>query len=276
MPYYDIYGNVVQTAGQSTKGGFGPFLGEYGALETSRGVPSTRTSVTTRKVGATPALATMGINLGPSVTEINQWMRQMMTQLQPEVGAMTGEQNQILAQIAALLAKFGPAILAGLGGTALGGLLGGAGGEASIGSGSTPTAEGLKWPWETPKGEGFIAPWTPQVTLPSGLTGQLGAGYAGQNVAYSWSTGTAEFFRLTDGRIAVQKKNGVWKLYRPAKHIVIPRDPKIGTLLRAHKKVNKMVSRLASKVPRKSRKSIVYGPEAYLSPVERKALKVGA
>jgi len=62
-----------------------------------------------------------------------------------------------------------------------------------------------------------------------------------QNVAYSWNTGTAQFYRLIDGRIAVQKTNGVWKVYWPARHIVVPRNPRIGTLLKADRRIDRMM-----------------------------------
>jgi len=43
-------------------------------------------------------------------------------------------------------------------------------------------------------------------------------------VAKEWNTGTAQFYQLIDGRIAVySKKKGTWKAYRPAKHIVVSR-----------------------------------------------------
>jgi len=65
-------------------------------------------------------------------------------------------------------------------------------------------------------------------------------------VAKEWSVNGAQFYKLIDGRIAVySKKKGTWKVYRPAKHIVIPRDPKASQLLRADKKINALMSRLA-------------------------------
>jgi len=72
----------------------------------------------------------------------------------------------------------------------------------------------------------------------------VGTGIDPNQIAYSWNTGTAVFYRLTNGKIAVQKKNGTWKVYRPKRHIVIPADPKIGTLLKAHRKVNSLVDKL--------------------------------
>jgi len=71
--------------------------------------------------------------------------------------------------------------------------------------------------------------------------GDLSVIGGGQNVAYSWNTGTATFYRLIDGRIAVQKRNGVWKVYWPARHIVVPRNPRIGTLLRADRRIDRMM-----------------------------------
>jgi len=59
-----------------------------------------------------------------------------------------------------------------------------------------------------------------------------------------WSTGTAEFARLLDGRIAVQKKDGTIKTYRPQKHIVIPRNPRVGTLIRADKRLDTLTKGL--------------------------------
>lgn len=64
-------------------------------------------------------------------------------------------------------------------------------------------------------------------------------------VAYTWNTGTAIFYRLIDGRIAVQRKNGVWKVYRAQKHIVVPRNPRIATLIRADKRTDRLMNTLA-------------------------------
>jgi len=63
--------------------------------------------------------------------------------------------------------------------------------------------------------------------------GMLGAMPATQGVVKQWSTGTAQFQRLADGRIQVQKKNGVIKTYRPYHPIVIGKKMKVGTMRRA-------------------------------------------
>lgn len=79
-----------------------------------------------------------------------------------------------------------------------------------------------------------------QTTLPGTVTPSQIHPY----VAYEWDTKTAHFYRLTDGRIAVQRRNGLWKIYRPAKHIVISHNPRVGTLMRADARLNKLVKGL--------------------------------
>ncbi len=231
----------------------------------------------TGRAGRTPlAGRTIYPQIGPSLTP-----GQAVTEA---TGIPVAEGTALFGlPLAALLAKFGPALLAGLGGAALGGILGGGNGGGGDEEGEVgmpvggPT--GVQFPWETPAGEGFIAPWTQQVGLPSGLTGQVGAAYPGAfggiGVAYSWSTGTAVFFRLMDGRIAVQRKNGVWKIYRPKKHIVLSTNPRLSQLRkfdRAYSRLNKMVSKFKGKPKR-----VTIGPPTkYLSPVEKKQLMAGA
>jgi len=105
---------------------------------------------------------------------------------------------------------------------------------------------GIKFPWQTPPEEGFIAPWTPKTqmagqwapktTLPGEIEGQ---------VVKTWTTGTATFYLFTNGRIGCYKKSGVFKTWRPARHIVVPRNPRIGTLIRADKRIDTLMTGLA-------------------------------
>lgn len=74
-----------------------------------------------------------------------------------------------------------------------------------------------------------------------GVGGQLPAG---TTIVKTWHTGTAAFARLADGRIAVQRKDGTIKTYRPQKHIVIPRNPRVGTLIRADKRLDRLTKGL--------------------------------
>lgn len=74
-------------------------------------------------------------------------------------------------------------------------------------------------------------------------------------VAKEWSTGTAQFYQLIDGRIMVfSKKKNRWKVYRPAKHIVVPRNPRVGTLLRADKRTDRLMARIGKRTRRVTRK----------------------
>lgn len=81
-------------------------------------------------------------------------------------------------------------------------------------------------------------------TRGTGGNGMFDPTAGGANVAYTWNTGTAIFYRLFDGRIAVQKSNGVWKVYRPQKHIVVPRNPRVGTFNRARKRLDRLEKHL--------------------------------
>lgn len=90
---------------------------------------------------------------------------------------------------------------------------------------------------------------TPSVTPGPGGVPLVGPGLAeppAEYVVKEWNTGTAQFYMLADGRIMVySKKKRRWKIYRPAKHIVVPRNPRIGTLLRADKRTDNLIQRLA-------------------------------
>jgi len=138
-----------------------------------------------------------------------------------------------------------------------GGLLGGLGALFDL--------FGMAWPWETPEGEGFIAPWTGDITLPSGKIGQTGQTYPGEYanmfgspVVSGWNTNPAapkygqNFYRLMNGRIGTVTKFGVVKTWKPKKHLVIPTNINqmpIGKLVRAER----MIDRMMGKVARKSR-----------------------
>jgi len=110
---------------------------------------------------------------------------------------------------AGLLARFGPSILRLLG-------LVGAGyaGYEVAGGGEGGGFMGLNILGGQ---EGYI----PGTVIPLGGPGAPEPPAA--LIAKEWSTGTARFYMLIDGRICCRKKNGVWKIWRPKKHIVLPR-----------------------------------------------------
>jgi len=64
-------------------------------------------------------------------------------------------------------------------------------------------------------------------------------------IVRTWTSNGTPFAKLLDGRIAVQRRDGSIKVYRPQKMIVISRNPKIGSLLRGHKRTSQLLSKIA-------------------------------
>ena len=118
-----------------------------------------------------------------------------------------------------------PAIAAGLGTAAIGLLTGGDGLSFDIGA-PGPGIFDLGVP-----GPGVFS---------SGIPGLR----QGEVPVKRWTNGTWVFYTLSTGRIATQKANGIWKIWRPQKHIVIPRNPRVGTLVRGHKRTSKLLKKL--------------------------------
>lgn len=92
--------------------------------------------------------------------------------------------------------------------------------------------------------------------------GQFGPGV--QTVG-SWVANGVTFYRLSDGKLAVQNKRGRWKVWRPKKPIVLMPTGAgdLRTLLRADAVLNKqskriaaMLNRRASRTPRKPRAAL--------------------
>lgn len=75
-------------------------------------------------------------------------------------------------------------------------------------------------------------------------------------VAKQWKANGAQFYLLIDGRIAVYSKSKKrWKVYRPAKNLVISRNPKVNSLLKASSKIDALMRALARKAGMKVSKS---------------------
>ena len=149
-------------------------------------------------------------------------------------GAPAGGQVQqagIGAGVVSLLQKgvslisANPAIAAGLGTAAFGLLTGGDGLSFDIGA-PGPGIFDIGVP-----GPGVFS---------SGIPGLK----QGEVPVRRWTNGTWVFYTLSTGRIATQKANGIWKIWRPQKHIVIPRNPRVGTLVRGHKRTSKLLKKL--------------------------------
>lgn len=68
-------------------------------------------------------------------------------------------------------------------------------------------------------------------------------------IAKEWTVNNAHFFLLIDGRIVVRSyKTGRVKVYRPQKHIVLSRNPKVKDLLRGAKRVDNLLLRFDRRV----------------------------
>ena len=168
----------------------------------------------------------------------------------------------------------------------------------------SPVLEDAPWwlellpifPWQTPTGEGFIAPWTGEQRLPSGLFGQTGVDYPQEIETRMYSTpkGPASptrvwnnafvdangqkhlpsvvFAKMSNGYMMSQSvATGEYSFWRPKKHIVISTNPRIShikKLERVHKKVSKMLAKYAPK-----KKGGGLAPMSrFLSPAEKKMI----
>lgn len=144
---------------------------------------------------------------------------------------------------------------------------------AALGGTGIATAFGMKFPWETPAGEGFIAPWTGETQVAPGVWGRTGVDYPGilegfipgQVAPYGksiivkvWNTNPEApqygqaFAMDADGYIYTQKKNGVVKRWKPPKHLVIPTNVNklpVGRLVQAERKINGLIRKVARRSP---------------------------
>lgn len=76
----------------------------------------------------------------------------------------------------------------------------------------------------------------------------------GVQVVGSWVANGVTFFRLADGKLAVQNKKGRWKVWRPRKPIVLYADgaSSLKTMLRADKALNKQAKKIAAMLNRRA------------------------
>jgi hypothetical protein len=76
----------------------------------------------------------------------------------------------------------------------------------------------------------------------------------GAAVVGFWVANGVTFYRLQDGKIAVQNKKGRWKVWKPKKPIVLYADgaSNLKTMLRADKALNKQAKKIASMLNRRA------------------------
>ena len=100
--------------------------------------------------------------------------------------------------------------------------------------------------------------------IPGGVIGGFGGGNGDHGVHLphdlsahivgSWTANGVIFYRLSDGKLAVQNKRGRWKVWRPKKPIVIMPTGAVDlrTMLRADAVLNKQAKRLAAMLNRRA------------------------
>jgi len=82
-------------------------------------------------------------------------------------------------------------------------------------------------------------------------------GTPGVAVVGTWTANGVKFYRLSDGRLAVQNKMGRWKVWRPKKPIVLMPGGanNLRTLLKADRLLNAQAKRIAAMLNRRSPRS---------------------
>jgi len=78
--------------------------------------------------------------------------------------------------------------------------------------------------------------------------------HLGAHVVGSWVSNGVTFYRLDNGKLAVQKKNGVWKIWRPKKPVVLYANgtKDLRTLIKADAIVTKQVKKLKRMIDRRA------------------------
>jgi len=95
----------------------------------------------------------------------------------------------------------------------------------------------------------FIGPPLPPVDIQVGASPMQSVQVVG-----SWVANGVVFYRLADGKIAVQNKKGRWKVWRPKRPIVLYADgaSSLKTMLRADKALNKQAKKIAAMLNRRA------------------------
>jgi len=183
------------------------------------------------------------------------------------VGAQPGDDLTVAPVAPVTLGDFGVSPATGV---AIGGALGLGAAATGVLGGLGLLASRIKFPWQTPAGEGFIAPWQNQQRLPEGLWGiesmqypqaQVPAvapqGLAGMTYGQlkggvpvkAWtnaarngtSPATVAFVLFSNGMMASQSLiDGQIKTWRPKKHIVISRNPRLSNIRKLDKAHSRM------------------------------------
>lgn len=137
-------------------------------------------------------------------------------------------------------------------------------------------ASRTKFPWQTPEGEGFIAPWTNMEEIAPGLWGQDAviasggysnlpattspAGWETSGITKAWTNAardgstpaTAEYLRQANGTIMVRSmKTGQIRKYRPVKPVAVHSRMRLKDVARAQSKLDTLYKQIAKRTPLK-------------------------
>lgn len=79
-------------------------------------------------------------------------------------------------------------------------------------------------------------------------------GHLGAHIVGSWEANGVTFYRLSDGKLAVQNKRGRWKVWRPKKPIVLMPGGanNLRTLLKADRVLNAQAKKIAAMLNRRA------------------------
>jgi len=114
----------------------------------------------------------------------------------------------------------------------------------------------------------FVGPQVPVVATPQ-IDISIGSNpLQPHHFVGSWVANGVTFYRLADGKLAVQNKKGRWKVWRPKRPIVLYADgaSNLKTMLRADKALNKQAKKIAAMLNRRAptRKSRQKAPETII------------
>lgn len=69
------------------------------------------------------------------------------------------------------------------------------------------------------------------------------------SITHTWVANGVPFAQLADGRVMVRRKNGTIKIFRRPKPIVLGRNPSVQQLVRADKKIDKLLKLVRKRFP---------------------------
>jgi len=146
------------------------------------------------------------------------------------------------------------------------------GGEGFIPGIGLPDLEGTN-------GTAPIVPFTPGLPVGPIAPTEHAAPFLHNHIVGSWVANGVTFYRLFDGKLAVQNKKGRWKVWRPKKPIVFYATGAVDlkTMLRADAVLNRQAKKIAAmlnrRAPRK-RAPKAAGADGNIVVVDGKAVKI--